>query len=1354
MSSRPDQTSDKSQKEHNERFNIVGIGASAGGLEALEHLFEFLPADTGMAFVVIQHLSPDFKSHMDELLSRKTSMAVRMVEHGVEVEPNNVYLIPANKEMIISGNKLLLTDRSTPRTLSHPIDQFLRSLASDQGASSVGVILSGTGSDGSRGIRDIHDAGGLVIAQSPETARFDGMPANAVATGIVDQVLNPQEIANALVNHSQQSSLPTEEVEDSFDVSPEWQQVLEQLKQTFGIDFSQYKIGTVGRRLRRRANFLRLNSADEYLRYISTDTSELSRLYHDLLIGVTQFFRDDEAFSYLQKEILPSLLQGKKPGDSLRIWVAGCATGEEAYSLAMLFDEELQKRELQLHIKIFATDVHHRSLKTAARGFYAEEAVDYLSEERKSRYFLKKNNGFQINNKIRGMIVFAPHNVMSDAPFTQIDLISCRNMLIYLQPQAQKKVFSLFHFSLNPEGVLFLGPSETPSGLDEQFNVLSKRWKIYQKEGDSVRPSKNKLGYGMSNFPTGRLSASLPVPREVVTEKSMLRIYEALLNRKMAASILISDTFEMLHVFSGAEKYLRINVGRQTNRILDMVNDTLETAINSAIQHVRSQNTKTRYTGIKSEIDGEKVLIEITAERVHLQSLPDELFLLEFHHEQENAPTDIDEVEANQNVMSRERILNLESELRYSQENLQATIEEMQASNEELQASNEELVASNEELQSTNEELQSVNEELYTINSEHQRRVEELAQANNDMDNLLATTRVGVIFLDNDLCIRRFTPEIARQLHLQRHDIGRSIEGFSHHLNHPNLIHDLQIVIEEHKEKELEITSRSGSELLLRALPYQSDTQIEGVVMTLIDITALKKAQADVEQFKFMTESAVESIALLDKEGAFHYVNPSMTKLLGYSRDELIKMNHCDIDKNSNPDDIHKLYEPKNREGTTFERTWTDTFGNEIPVEISSNYLVVDDNQYHCIIVRDISERKAFTTRLEQMGKMVESSNDAIILWDLNGCIESWNHGATLMYGYTSEEAIGQKTHDLLKTVHPINLDQFEKTILRQGEWYGSLEHTRKDGTVIVVSSRHQLLQTDNEQHQILEINRDITQEVNNKKKLEKANRAVKQASQAKSEFLTNMSHELRTPMTAMLGFADILKLESQEPDFQEKVETIKRNGEYLLALLNDILDLSKIEAGKLEVEEEQVSVLEVIEDVRSLMSVRSAEAGIPLLFEFNSDVPKFIIGDRIRIRQILVNLLSNAFKFTDEGEVKVVVELDDSKPDTPILNIDVIDSGIGIAPDDVKRLFKPFSQVTKDKTRNYAGTGLGLSISKRLAEKMNATIDVKSDLGVGSQFRLSFELRPEDLNELVQIQSLEELERAEPAELERISRN
>jgi two-component system CheB/CheR fusion protein len=877
-------------------FPIVGVGASAGGLESLERMFRVMPVETGMAFVVIQHLSPDFKSLMDELLARYTEIPIFRAEDGMPVRPNSIYLIPPKKEMIVSGRKLLLTDKDPQQALTMPIDRFFRSLAQDAGRYAIGVILSGSGSDGSRGVRDIHHAGGLVLCESEETAKFDGMPLATLGTGDVDGVMAPEEIPQALIKHARQLSLlPTHS--SGRDPEPTGMEtVFRLLNDAYGIDFSHYKPNTVGRRIQRRLSLNREDSLIEYAERLRSEPDELNVLYRDLLIGVTRFFRDVESYEVLKREVIPELVRKAAAGEELRIWVAGCATGEEAYSLAILIHEALEEGKHPIEFKIFASDVHRRSLDIASIGVYREEALSDVTPERLKRYFDRKPDGFHVVTELRKHIVFASHNVIKDAPFTKLDLISCRNLLIYFRALAQKKAISLFHFGLKTGGVLFLGPSETPADLEDEFDTIDTHWKIYRKSRDVRLPTDIRIPAPQNTLlmnPARQFTA--PAPTRGMPDPGLLGAYDAVLDRFMPPSLLINERRELLHAFAGAERYLRMRSGRPSPDVLDMLDSDLRTAIIGAVQRVLKDGKAVRYHCIRISTPHGEERLDVGVEplanararhaQVLITLMPSEPPPCEpeSHEEGDGAEAEPHEADgaarrsdaareeraaneknhSDNRRISRDRIESLEIELRYNKENLQATIEELETSNEEMQATNEELVASNEELQSTNEELHSVNEELYTVNAEHQRKITELSEMTADMENLLQSTEIGTIFLDRDLNIRKFTPQIGITFHLLPQDIGRPITGFAHNIVDEPLLEHLRDVYQSGERVEKEVRDRQGNWLLMRILPYRTKTRMDGVVLTLIDISLLKRAEQKLSEAVRLRD---EFLAMLSHE--------------------------------------------------------------------------------------------------------------------------------------------------------------------------------------------------------------------------------------------------------------------------------------------------------------------------------------------------------------------------------------------------------------------------------------------------------------------------------------------------------
>jgi two-component system, chemotaxis family, CheB/CheR fusion protein len=861
-------------------FYVVGIGASAGGLEALEQFFDHVPPDSGMAFVVVQHLSPDFKSLMDEILARRTKLPIRLVEDGVHVQPNNIYLIPPRKQMIIAAGQLLLREKEREHDLSLPIDVFFRSLAQDCGEHGIAVVLSGGGSDGSRGIMAVHEAGGLVVVQDVDSAQFDGMPKTARDAGVANYVLPPDQMPRIIVDHARRTRGARS---SSAALEPGGMAaVYRMLEQEFGIDFTHYKPSTVTRRIERRLALARAEHIDGYVERLKAERDELNVLYRDLLIGVTRFFRNEEAFRVLEEQVFPELLSTRDPQATLRLWVAGCATGEEVYSIAIVL-HELMQRMGERPVKIFATDVHAASIETATRGLYDAQAVQSVSSERLERYFLPRARGYQVAPEIRQMVVFATHNVIKDAPFTRVDFISCRNMLIYLQAPVQQRVLNLFQFALNRGGTLFLGPSESPGALMTEFETIDKRWRVYKKRGDGARAALR----GSLARPLGPAQgAASALPRLTRPPAApLIGTYDAVLEQFMPPSLLVSERGELMHVFGGADRFLKLRGGRQSLDVLNMVHADLRTVLFGALARAIRQADPIVFRGVRTTDDPDG-LHTVTLRRIEGRGAATPNVLVSF---EPLKPAAVGEAQTERTLdlgqVSREQLESLEAELTYTKENLQAATEELETSNEELQAANEELLASNEELQSTNEELQSVNEELYSVNAEYQRKIADLTELGNDMENLLSSTEVGTIFLDRELRIRKFTPQIAASFSLLPQDIGRPIAAFSHTIDHPSLLDDLQRVLDTGLPIENEVKHGEDHQSFLRILPYRAKGRIDGVVLTMIDVSGLRAAEDALFHERYLLNSLLatvpDAIYFKDARGKFIRANMAMAKRLG-----------------------------------------------------------------------------------------------------------------------------------------------------------------------------------------------------------------------------------------------------------------------------------------------------------------------------------------------------------------------------------------------------------------------------------------------------------------------------------------
>ncbi|HBA90209.1 MAG TPA: hypothetical protein DCZ75_20075 [Geobacter sp.] len=867
---------------------VVGIGASAGGLLALQQFFDSMPGDSGICFVIIQHLSPDFESQMDRLLSRHTSMPVQKVTEGIILKSNHVYLNTSMTQLEIRERHLFLTPVSSDQHVDLPIDVFFRSLAGSLGARAIGVVLSGTGTDGSDGIRFIERSGGLVLVQSPESAQFDAMPKSAMDTGVSHFVVSPSEMPGIIVNHAASPQThPTQgpPVVELSEGDADYQEVFSLLQREYSLDFGRYKIGTVGRRIGRRMGYRRIGEISAYLEILRSDKQELDDLYHDLLIGVTEFFRDDRSFDYLETSIIPELFDRLSPGEDMRAWSAGCATGEEAYSLAILLAEKASDLGFPGKISVFATDVHKRSLESAAKGLFTRDALAKVSGERLERFFIKvDDNQFKVKAELRKMLTFSHHDLTRDMPFCKLDLICCRNLLIYLQPETQKKVLSLFHFALKMNGILFLGKSEGIGALATEFDVISTQHKIFRK----VREQKLALDVDSS-----RKGTNLVIPRKdtqpaqlrpATLDRRILNDYDTLLDRHMPPGILVDEKFQVLHCFGNVAPFMKPLKGRIDTSVLSMVEGNLHIAVSTLLQKVKktAQTMVARDVRVKS--GEEECVVDVTVDPVPY----DNADTLHYHIYLQKEP---DPVEVRQTVEEstpfepslyyRQHLSDLELELQSTrtelldtQDNLQATSEALNATNEELQAANEELQSANEELNSANEELHSTNEELYSVNMEYERSNIELKQLNVDLVNLLTSIDSGIIFLDKEMRIRKFNPAISAYFKLLPQDVGRPIDHIAYQLeDQSEFYQDIRSVLADGTVIEKGVETKEGEWLLSRIMPFKSEEgRREGVVITFTDISQVKEAELKVgklnEELAMRVKELEETYRKLEAETA------------------------------------------------------------------------------------------------------------------------------------------------------------------------------------------------------------------------------------------------------------------------------------------------------------------------------------------------------------------------------------------------------------------------------------------------------------------------------------------------------
>ncbi len=851
-------------RQSNGKFYVVGIGASAGGLEALEKLFVNMPPDTGLAFVVIQHLSPDYKSLMVELLSKYTRMQVLRAEDGTPVCPDTVYLIPPKKNMTIRNGKLHLREKNKKVFINLPIDIFLKSLAKDQAELAVGIILSGTGSDGMRGVRSIKEKGGMVMVQEESSAKFNGMPRSAISTGVADYILSPEEMPPELLHFT--SHRPDEAKPEPPPLSNTQDtigRIIHLLRNQTGVDFTYYKPSTFHRRLERRLHVNQIDKPEEYLRFLMKSPREITALYKEILIGVTNFFRDARAFELVKHNAIPQIFDHHEPHEPIRVWVAGCSTGEEAYSLAMLFHEYVEDFGRSNEIKIFATDIDKDALDVASAGWFPESIAADVSPDRLQRFFTSSGDNYQINRQIREMVVFATHNLIKDPPFTRIDLISCRNLLIYLLPVLQKRILSLFSFALHQTGFLLLGNSETVGAQADHYRALDSKYKLYRLRSGTRPPPAHTL-----NLPDKAVTRpQLPIVAEkrnhAATHRDLLeRICRALVSSHNLCCVVINAEYNLLYVFGEVRDYIRFTVGEATLDIRKLLPRELGLALTTALHRTQKDRQPFSYKDIFLGGDKASPTVELRVQMVDPVRGREPVFIVFIEKSAPPAAPDAHGRPFNLEEQTRQRLLDLERELQHTRENLQATIEELETSNEELQATNEELLSSNEQLQSTNEELQSVNEELYTVNTEYQNKIQELTDLNNDVNNLLRCTDIGTVFLDRDLKIRRFTPAVHPHFNIMAQDLGRPLAHLSHNLNYPDVVADTRFVLDSKQPVEKETVNPDGDHLLIRIFPYlNEDDHAEGVVVTVVDVSSMKQFEANLAMMAQEKDLILDSVS-------------------------------------------------------------------------------------------------------------------------------------------------------------------------------------------------------------------------------------------------------------------------------------------------------------------------------------------------------------------------------------------------------------------------------------------------------------------------------------------------------------
>lgn len=1332
-------------------FPIVGVGASAGGLDPICTLFHSMSTQPGMAFVVIQHLDPDAKSSLPEIIAGITKLPVLTVQDGVKVERNKVYILPPKKCVVMrDGHLSLLPRQPDVRGINLPIDVFLSSLAEQEGSSAIGVILSGFGSDGARGVKAIHAEGGLTFAQDSESSKFDSMPTSAVSTGCIDFILPPNQIATELERIGRHPALAPEagahaavepskpEPEDEQDL----RSIFSLLMKSGGVNFTDYKEPTIRRRIQRRMILLKLDTLHQYTQFLESDPHELDALYNDVLIKVTNFFRDPEVFEALQKSIIPKVLDTVDAQSPLRVWVAACSTGQEAYSLAMAIIECLPPKQANREIQIFATDVCPDSIRIARAAVYGIEIETEVSAERLERFFDKTDKGYRIKKFVRDVCVFAHHNLITDPPFSGLDLVSCRNVLIYLNQPTQKRVFPVFHYALKPSGYLLVGKSETAGVASEFFKIVDSKNKIYSRN-----PAKSAHFFStpVEFFEKNIRTSQQPTNRlETYDESTIIKEADRLILSKLApAGFVVNADMDIIQIRGDTNDYCTFSSGLPSFNLMKIVREELALPLRHLIRSVAKSGVGATRENVSILLNKKPVVLRIQVSPLHSYAAFRKHYVIVISKQFAASGVGAKGKKKKVNVVEQSQVElgEIEYELGEAKAQLRSVIEQFETTNEELKSSNEEIISSNEELQSTNEELQtakeetqSANEELTTLNEELQRRNSEMGVVNDDLLNLLSSTRIPIIMLDRDLNIRRYTPQASKLFKIVATDIGRQIGDIKASFDTNLLEKTAREVIDSVQARDKEIIDEQGRFFWMHIRPYRtSDNRIDGVVFTFLDLTQKKKVEnqlRDSEQmFREMFDGAPFGIAIIDDTKRFVRVNEALAAMFGYSQRELLALSVGELslrEESTQADERLKRLFSGELDDFSIEKQYMRKNGTSFWASVVASTVRSPDGKvvYALGMIQDIEERRQLRDTLQSI---VEAAPNAIVVADATGGLKFVNSEAEQLFGYQDDELIGSHWDRLVpeekRTAYrEYSLAYLSHPVVQTLGLTESLYVITKGGHKIPVEVSLSPITTAKGVLVVASI-RDISARLEGERRLTADKVAAEQSNDQKSSFLAQISHELRTPLTAIVGFSEILANHpTSDAERDEYTDRIRQAAVHLKDLVDDILDLSKVEAGKIDIEMVDVCLSELIHDVMIYLKESAEKKGISLVVEVEPDVPSNINSDPTRLRQLFSNIIGNAIKFTSEGSVRVRISGRFTDLPTLIqLRILVEDSGCGISAEHLEHLFQPFSQATSSTKRKFGGTGLGLVLCQKIAKAMGGDVKLlRSEPEVGSTFEIT----------------------------------
>ena len=1328
----PTPTGNAEQKPENESLILVGIGASAGGLEAFTDLLRHLPATTGMAFVLVQHLDPHHQSILAELLAPKTQMRVLQVHHDTHIEPDCVYVIPPNSLMRVQDRKLVLESRPTIPDSFKPIDTFFQSLAEAYHFNAVGIVLSGTASDGTLGLKAIKAEGGITFAQN-QTAKFDSMPRSAISAGVVDFILPPRRIAQELVAISTRTThLGNLGVEPEADGST-MHRLLLLLRNSTGVDFTQYKQPTILRRLTRRMLLRKVEELETYLEILKKDPEEVKTLFDDLLINVTDFFRDPEVFETAKRVAFPAMVRDRKQPYTIRGWIPGCSTGEEVYSMVIALVEFIESEDLDCRIQMFGTDVSDTTIDRARAGVYSASAVANVSPDRLRRFFMRTDSGYQISRSIREMCIFSRHNVAKDPPLSRMDIISCRNLLIYFAPSLQRRIIATFGYALRPSGCLILGTSETLGNLSEYFTTLDEKHKIYSKKAD--------LGHNVFRIPDGAEFPSVQPPfheqrpAEATSVAGHLHRYvnQVVLSRYGPVGLMVDENLRISEYRGDVSEYLVSSDLEPDADLLSVLCEDLRAPVSTAIEQARRTEEPVAAENLFGNPE-HPALIAITVVPITLPGIPLHfLILLGRATEAPDLRADIapEEGKPGSTPVSLEvENARLKQELRSNREYLQSVIEELRSANEEAQSSNEELQSTNEELQTSKEELQSSNEELNTINMEMQSRNTELKQINDDLINLLGSMNVPIVMTGSDLRIRRFTPIAERTLRLIATDVGRPIADLKPRINVPDLEDILQRVLDTLQPYEQEVQDQEGRSYLMRVRPYRTtDNHIEGTVLQLLDVTDLKRSLEEVKYARDYAEAIVntirEPLVVLNKGLVIQIANRAFYEAfeqpqssaagktlfeVGSSWFDLPALRSLVEQLKQGADEVNDIeidYQP--RKGEARSRLVNAT-----------RFRMPDQKELILVLFKDITERKRAAEA--RYHRLFESARDGIAVADADsGQVLEVNPFLEQLLGYSRDELVGRKLWETEALREVPRIRAAIEQIRDQGQLrFDDLVLRTKDGRSLQMEMIANVYWEG--KRRAIQFN---MRDVGERRKFE---RELQETQRLESLGLLagGVAHDFNNLLTGIMGSASLgLTETSADQPVRARLRQILDAGERAASLTRQMLAY----AGKGPILTDRIDLGEFIRETAALLRT-TVSRSVELRLDLAANLP-VIEADTGQIQQVLMNLVTNAAEAIGRehpGRITIrtsVLEIDakqaadlfqggESAPGTYV-QLEVTDTGKGIEEEIKRRIFDPFF------TTKYLGRGLGLAAVQGIVKGHHGAIRVYSTPGAGTTFVLVF---------------------------------